>query len=62
CRVVLSTQSPKDIPQEFLELCSLTVMHRMFSPTWAKHLCQSLYLGMDSTELLDAVSSCGVGE
>ncbi|GIQ83091.1 hypothetical protein KIPB_004346 [Kipferlia bialata] len=27
CRVVLSTQSPSDIPREFLELCSLAVMH-----------------------------------
>ncbi|GIQ81721.1 hypothetical protein KIPB_002725 [Kipferlia bialata] len=62
CRVVLSTQSPADIPQEFLELCSLTVIHRFFSPTWANHLCKCLHLGMDSHELLEAVSQCGVGE
>ncbi|GIQ79440.1 hypothetical protein KIPB_000085 [Kipferlia bialata] len=60
-RVVFSTQSPTDIPETLLELCSLAVIHQLISPMQAKHLCHTLNLGMDSDTLLLTLSECPTG-
>ena len=43
-RVVVSTQSPLDLPSELLELVSVAVVHRFHSRDWYQHLCTKIPL------------------
>ncbi|KAJ3011570.1 hypothetical protein HKX48_006766 [Thoreauomyces humboldtii] len=40
-RLAISTQSPMSLPASLLELCSFTLLHKMQSPAWYKHLGQA---------------------
>eukprot|EP00768_Dysnectes_brevis_P007853 gnl/Dysnectes_brevis/6810_a10837_397.p1 GENE.gnl/Dysnectes_brevis/6810_a10837_397~~gnl/Dysnectes_brevis/6810_a10837_397.p1 ORF type:complete len:609 (-),score=137.99 gnl/Dysnectes_brevis/6810_a10837_397:74-1900(-) len=61
-RVLLSTQKPDDLPAQLLELCSLAVLHHMFSPVWASHLSAHLDVGLSPAELLGELSQCAQGD
>eukprot|EP00038_Savillea_parva_P029666 m.72616 g.72616 ORF g.72616 m.72616 type:complete len:607 (-) comp8793_c1_seq1:396-2216(-) len=47
-RVLISTQSPKAMPEELLELTSVLVAHRFQSVDWHHHLARKLPLPEDS--------------
>jgi hypothetical protein len=46
-RVVVSTQSPTTMPQELLELSTVTVLHRFHSQDWWKYLSLKIPLPVD---------------
>jgi len=46
-RVVVSTQSPKTLPAELLELVSVAMLLRFSSPDWFEHLSHKLPLPRD---------------
>jgi DNA phosphorothioation-dependent restriction protein DptH len=47
-RLVVSTQSPKALPPELLELVSIAVLHYFYSQDWWTYLRQKLPLADDA--------------
>ena len=43
-RILVSTQTPQDLPTELLELCTYTLLHRFHTPKWYKYLKDQLPL------------------
>ncbi|KAJ3113514.1 hypothetical protein HK100_001961 [Physocladia obscura] len=49
-RVVVSTQSPRALLPEFLELVSIAVLHRFHSRDWMQYLCEKIDVGKEDFE------------
>jgi len=57
-RVAISTQSPKAVPSELLELCSVALLHRFQSREWFTYLQGKLHL---SDKLFDRIAELDTG-
>ena len=51
-RLVVSTQSPKILAPELLELCTVAFLHRFHSPDWFQYLKQKLPLIADDWDII----------
>ena len=60
-RILVSTQTPKDLPLELLELCTHALLHRFHTPKWYKYLGDQLLLP-DDEKGMELVSRLSPGE
>ncbi|KAL4075519.1 hypothetical protein J3A83DRAFT_4485116 [Scleroderma citrinum] len=61
-RVIISTQEPTVIPSVLLDLCTVSIIHRLSSPSWWEHLSKHVSADISSEAAFDRVAKLETGE